>query len=350
MSIFKGERLTIDIFGESHSEEIGAKVQGMPTTKLDEKSLEEFLNRRKAKNAVFSTPRKEADEPIFSGITDGIISDKYSFVIKNGNVKKSDYDDLYAKPRPSHADYARYLKEGTLDFSGGGRFSGRMTAPLCVAGGICKQYLADSGVEVVAYVSSIGNALGRSYKNGDIPCEEAKTLSTQGFPSLDGKKEMLDEIERAASEGDSIGGTVECIVYGLKGGLGDNLFGGLEGKIASLVYAIPGVKGVEFGAGFDLSKMRGSEANDPIVIENGKIKVCNNFSGGINGGISNGENLTLRVAFRPTPSISKPQRTVDLVKAENTTITVKGRHDSCIVPRAVPCVESMVCIALTDIL
>ncbi|MGN1042452.1 MAG: chorismate synthase [Christensenellales bacterium] len=349
MSLYKGG-LTVEIFGESHSERIGARVANMPETEVDFCKLKEFTDRRKASDGVFSTTRKEKDEPVFEGIVDGKIDGEYSFVIKNENVRSGDYNELYAKPRPSHADYAWFLKDGALDFRGGGRFSGRLTAPLCVVGGICKQYLEKKGVYVEAYVASVGTVCGKSYKDGEISRDELLRARDDGFPSLDKKEEMKAEIASAKMELDSVGGTVECVVYGLEGGYGDNLFGGIEGKIASLCYAVPAVKGVEFGYGFGLAKMKGSEANDPLRFVDGKVKITGNKAGGINGGISNGATVTLRVAFRPTPSIGKIQSTVDLVENKNAEIQIKGRHDSCIVPRAVPCIESAVAIALTEII
>ncbi len=349
MSIFNGKNISVEIFGESHSDNIGVKVKGFPKFKIDQDKLNLFLQRRKAKSGVFSTSRIEDDLPIFEGIINGEISGEFSAIIENKNTKSNDYDNLIGKPRPSHADYAWYLKDGVTQFTGGGRFSGRLTAPLCVAGGIAKQYLEGLGINVYAYIKSIANLNGKSYKNCQINKQELESLvSSISFPSLDNSDKMINEIKKAKEEGDSLGGVVECIVFGMKPAIGDNLFDGLEGKIASLIYSIPAVKGVEFGDGFELSKQLGSIANDPIVIQNGEIRLAKNSAGGINGGITNGENITLSVAFRPTPSISKPQKTVDLVNKTNTIIQIKGRHDACIVPRAVPCVESAVALAVLD--
>lgn len=350
MSIYKGEKIEIEIYGESHSARIGANVKNMPKTQIDFNALSEFLERRKASGGVFSTARREADIPVFDGLTEGMAEGDYAFYIENTNVKSSDYDELYGKPRPSHADLAWHYKDGALDFSGGGRFSGRLTAPLCVVGGICKQYLESKGVYVYAYVSQTGNVKGASYKTQSLSADEiVKARDDGGYPSLDKKGEMLAEIAAAKSEKDSVGGKIECVVFGLKGGFGDNLFGGLEGKISSLIYSVPAVKGVEFGDGFDLCAMRGSEANDEPYAINGGIGLRTNRAGGINGGISNGAPILLSVAMRPTPSIGKKQRTVDLLTGQDCEIEIKGRHDACIVPRAVPCIESAVCIALTDI-
>lgn len=348
MAKWQGKNLSVEIYGESHSEKVGAKCHGFPEIKIDFDKLNDFLSRRKASGGVFSTTRKESDEPIFLGLTDGKVEKDFSVDIFNTNVKSKDYSDLLAKPRPSHADYCAYVKDGTVDFSGGGRFSARLTAPFCAVGGIAVQYLEKLGIKVHAYLSEVGSVKGKSYKGGKISEQELLALREGEIPALSNKAEMIDVIWKAKTELDSVGGRVECIVYGLKAGLGDNLFEGLEGKIASLVYAIPAVKGVEFGSGFDLCSMQGSVANDPWRIKDGVVYAETNNAGGINGGISNGEQITLSVAFRPTPSIAKEQKTVDLEKGENVNISIKGRHDSCVAVRAVPCVESAVALAILD--
>ena len=347
MSIFNGKKLTIEIYGESHAEKIGVKAQGFPQFTFDKNELSAFLSRRKAVNSVYSTSRIEPDEPIFTGVNNCTVKGDFTAEILNTNTVKKDYSALYGKPRPSHADYAWFIKDGALDFSGGGRFSARLTAPFCVVGGILKQYLKTRGIEIESYVSSVGKVSAKSYKNGGLSAEEIRALRGSGFPSLDKKDEITEEIKSAKTVGDSVGGTIECVIFGVKG-IGDNLFGGLEGKIASLIYAIPAVKGVEFGDGFDLAEMRGSTANDGLYIQDGRIGFYTNRAGGINGGIANGAPITFRVAFRPTPSISLPQKTVDLTKKENTEIIINGRHDACVVPRALPVVESAVAIAIAD--
>lgn len=347
MSVFNGRKLRIEIYGESHAEKIGVSVKGLNGITFDEKALTEFTARRKAALSVYSTSRKEPDVPVFTGVKNGKIVGDFTAEIFNVDRISKDYSALYGKPRPSHADYAWHIKDGALDFSGGGRFSARLTAPLCVVGGILKQYLRTRGVEIESYVSSVGKVAARSYKDGAVSVKEIRSLREGGFPSLDKKEEITEEILAAKSAGDSVGGTVECVIFGLKGA-GDNLFGGLEGKISNLVFAVPAVKGVEFGDGFDLAAMRGSLANDGLYIKDGKVKFYNNRAGGINGGIANGEPITFRAAFRPTPSISLPQKTVDLVKGENTEIIINGRHDACVVPRALPVIESVAAIAVAD--
>lgn len=348
MSVFNGKHIYLDIYGESHAEKIGVSVKGFPGFTADMQKLTEFLERRKPSSGVFSTKRREPDVPIFSGINDGKITGEFTAEIINTDRRSADYGELYGKPRPSHADYAWYLKDGALDFSGGGRFSGRLTAPLCIAGGLAAQYLEMQGIYVSAYVAQVGTVKGASYKSQPLDARIAARLREGEFPSLSKKREMLEEIDKARKDCDSVGGVIECIISGTPGGKGDNLFGGLEGKIASLVYAVPAVKGVEFGWGFALSTMRGSRANDGLHYENGKVRLLSNRAGGINGGISNGEDITFSAAMRPTPSIFFEQRTVDLVKGEDTVIKIKGRHDACIVPRAVPAIESAAALAVLD--
>lgn len=347
MSTYNGKKLRIETFGESHSDVIGARVYGIDKIKIDEAALDEFLARRKPYADFGGTARKEDDIPKFYGINDGFVDGEFSFEIPNNNVKKSDYADLYGKPRPSHADYTAYIKDGTLDFSGGGRFSGRMTAALCVVGGILKRYLESQGVFIAAYLSEVGAIKGYSYKDGVLDYDEL-IKRRSGFPSLSEKNEMTEEIKKAALDGDSVGGKVECIVYGLKGGLGNDCFDGIEGKISSLVFSVPAVKGVEFGLGFDFACSHGGAVNDELYYDGAVVKFYSNNSGGIYGGITCGEPVTFGVAFKPTPSILKPQRTVDLVNKTNCGITVRGRHDACLAVRAVPCVEAVTAIALYD--
>ncbi len=347
MSKWVGNRISLELYGTSHGENVGVKCENFPKIKIDFEKLYAFMSRRRGGQGFGSTPRKESDMPEFvSGVNYGVIEDgNFEAVIKNSNKKSSDYDELYGKPRPSHADYCDYVKSGTLDYRGGGRFSARLTAPLCVAGFIAKEFLNEKGVYAHAYVSSVGKVKGKSYKDG-VTLEEISSIAD--FPSLSNKKKMVREIEKALKKGDSVGATCECVVYGVKAGIGDDYFDGLEGKIASLLYSIPAVKGVEFGLGFDLSTMNGSKANDAFYFDGDKVKTKTNNSGGINGGISNGMPLTMRVAFRPTPSISREQESVDLVNKTNVKIKIRGRHDACVAVRALPVIESAVYLALLD--
>ena len=338
---WRGDVIAFEVYGTSHAPEIGVDATGLPPVEIDGEALARFMDRRRAKNAAYSTKRLEADIPEVT-FADG----RFHASIKNTNVRSGDYDELYGIPRPSHADYAAHLMDGRLSFTGGGEFSGRLTAPLCVLGFAAKSYLAAKGITVAAWVSEIGGVTGATYRAGLT--DEMISCGEKGEWSPLRKGEMLSEIERAAAEKDSVGGRIECAVQGLTGGAGGGSFGSLEGKIASLLYLVPAVKGVEFGAGFDLSAMRGSRANDPIRIEGGVVTFTKNDAGGINGGLSNGNAVTLGVAIRPTPSIGKKQLSIDLVKRENVEIEIKGRHDACIVPRAVPVIEAAVAIAVAD--
>ena len=324
-----GENLKLTIFGESHGEAIGMVLDGFPAGEsLDLEAIKAELARRAPGTSELSTPRVEADEPVFlSGLFNGKSTGApICAIIKNTNTKSSDYHP--EKPRPGHADLTAQIKyNGFSDFRGGGPFSGRLTAAMVIAGAICKQTLERKNISTEAYIVRVGAA------------ERTK-------PDFD--FEMRKEILDARASGDSIGGVIECTAFGLPAGLGGLMFGGMESRIAAALYAIPGVKGVEFGLGFDIAKLRASEANDPIRLEDGRIFTETNNSGGINGGITNGMPLVVRCAFRPTPSISREQKTVDLSKQENTTLRIVGRHDPCIVPRAVPVVESMVAFCLMD--
>ena len=341
MSKWTGERLSVEIYGTSHGDKIGVAIKGFPAFCVDENKLAQFMKRRQGGQGMGSTTRKEDDKPEFLPTEDGTIE----AVIYNKAQRSGDYNDLYGKPRPSHADYCSFVKDGTLDYRGGGRFSARLTAPICVAGGIAKQILEEKGVRVYAYLSGVGSVVGKSYKDG-VNEEEIKNVN--GFPSLSHQGEMSAEIEKARMDNDSVGATCECVVFGLPAGVGNDYFDGLEGELAQLLYAIPAVKGVEFGSGFDLAEMRGSTANDPLYYDGDEVKTKTNHAGGINGGISNGMPVTMRIAFRPTPSIGKEQQTVDLVNKNNVTIKITGRHDACVAVRALPVVESMVCLALLD--
>lgn len=355
--------LKLDIYGESHAPEIGVRIDGIPSgIELSLDCVNNLLERRRSHGEVWATPRKEGDEPVILAGLDrcdgGYVTtgDTIDVCIKNTNVRPKDYENISTVPRPSHADFAAYAKEGRIA-SGGGRFSGRMTAPLCIAGGIAQEILSSLDIQICAYISQIGEATGKSYKTDKsvslfgLDRATQDRIKSSSFPLIDDSdgEALKNQILLASREGDSVGGVVECVVNGLEAGLlGDALFCGLEGKIASAVYAVPAVKGVEFGSGFDLAGMRGSTANDSFVIRDGRVATATNNSGGINGGISNGMPLTLRVAIKPTPSISKAQRSVDLADMTECELKIKGRHDACIVPRAVPCIESAVALALLD--
>lgn len=321
-----GDNFRIEIFGASHAPEIGVVIEGVPAgTVIDERKLQEFMDRRAPGRDEFSTPRKEPDRPEFvSGVTDGVADGKpLKAVIRNTNVRSHDYEN--SVPRPGHADYPASVKFGSgYRFAGGGPFSGRMTAPLCIAGGIALQLLGREGICVSARPVRIGGET-----------EEEK---------------MKAAILAAKAEGDSVGGIIECEVTGLPVGIGDHMFRGMENRISQAVFGIPAVKGLEFGAGFAAADMKGSENNDGYTVSGGKVKALSNNAGGILGGMTDGEPLVFRVAMKPTPSIFKPQRSVDLKTLEEVEFTVRGRHDPCVVLRAVPCVEAAAALAVYDAL
>ena len=346
MSSSIGAVLRLTLFGRSHGPCIGMTLAGLPAGKvLSPAQLQTFLNRRAPGRSPLSTSRREADVPRFlsglsGGVTDGV---PLTAVIDNTDVRSADYQALASIPRPGHADYTAYVKYGRTE-PGGGPFSGRMTAALCIAGGICLQLLEQEGISVLSRIVSIGGIEDRG----------RLTASTAGkaFPTADdacGEK-MQQAILQAREAGDSLGGVIECRAEGLPAGIGGPLFDGLESRISAAVFGIPAVKGIEFGSGFASARLRGSENNDPFLLENRKIVTETNHCGGILGGISTGMYLDFRVAVKPTPSIALPQRSVDLEKMQPVTLQISGRHDPCIVPRAVPCVEAAAAFALYDAL
>lgn len=352
MSKWVGEKLSLEIYGESHDEKIGFVAQGLPKIKVNKTKLNKFIKERSGGSGLGVTERKENDEPVFiQGFEEGSIkADTVECVIYNKDVESKDYDNLYGKPRPSHADWPLYAKEGTLDFKGGGRFSARRTALFVVVGGILEQFFEKKGIRTYAYISQIGNIRAASYKEGMVDEDEYKKITKKdNIVALSSHEELENEIVKAALNDDSVGISIDLVVFGVSAGLGDAYFQGLESKLAYLLYSIPGVKGVEFGSGFDFVGMRGSFANDSLYYDmDGNVKTLTNHSGGINGGITNGMPLTMRVAFRPTSSIGIMQETVDLVNKENTTIKIEGRHDTCIGLRALNIVKSMFYMGLYD--
>ena len=348
MSSSYGENLRIHIFGESHGSAVGVTMEGIPAGEaVDLDGLQKFLDRRAPGRNPWSTPRKEADIPEFlSGLRAGkTCGTPVTAILRSANTRSGDYDALRDVPRPGHADYTAWVKYGeSRDSRGGGHFSGRLTAPLCVAGGICLQLLARQGIEVVSRIAALGGA----QDEGELTASTA----AKTFPTVsDARGEaMRAAIGEARLAGDSLGGVIECAVLGLPAGLGDPMFDGMENRIASAVFAVPAVKGIEFGAGFAAAGLRGSENNDPFSVENGRIITTSNHCGGILGGITDGMPLTFRAAVKPTPSIARPQQSVNLKTGKIVPLTVTGRHDPCIVPRAVPCIEAAAAIAVYDAL
>ncbi|MGM9661151.1 MAG: chorismate synthase [Faecousia sp.] len=352
MSSTYGENLKLSIFGQSHGAAIGMTLDGIPAgLPVDFDALQVFLNRRAPGQNNWSTPRKEEDCPEFlAGILEGFTCGApIAAVISNKNTRSGDYANLKDCPRPGHADYTAQIKYGGFqDAAGGGHFSGRLTAPLCIAGGLCKQWLEEMGVRIGARILAIaGETDDTSFDPRNPPLDKIGT----DFPVLspDAGQRMREKIAQARSEGDSVGGVIQCCITGLPAGLGEPMFGGVESKIAQIVYGIPAVKGLEFGSGFASSGIRGSENNDSFTVENGAVQTLTNHAGGILGGITNGMPVFFQVAIKPTPSISRPQQSISLSKGEMQELIVKGRHDPCIVPRAVPVVEAAAAIAIFDL-
>ena len=351
MSSTYGENLRLSIFGQSHGPAIGMTLDGIPAgLPVDMEALQNFMDRRSPGKATFATSRKEGDVPEFlGGLVKGYTCGApLAAVIRNQNTRSSDYSNLTDSPRPGHADYAAQIKYGGYqDVSGGGHFSGRLTAPLCIAGGLCKQWLELHNVHVVARITSIGDVKDEHSVDWTDPqlMDICKDFPTTTF---DAAERMKDAIDQAKNEGDSLGGVIECIVTGLPAGLGDPMFGGMEGRIAQIVYGIPAVKGVSFGSGFQAATMRGSENNDVFAVKDGRIVTLTNHAGGILGGITNGMPLVFHVAIKPTPSILRPQKSISFSTMQETQLVIQGRHDPCIVPRAVPVVEAAAAIAIYD--
>ena len=346
MSSTFGNNIRLSVFGESHSAAVGMTLDGIPAGEcIDLDELQRFMDRRAPGRNSRSTARREDDVPEFlSGIMIRTDEDEPSgrfgvtagtpitAVIRNRDTRSQDYDLMKCIPRPGHADYPAHVKYGGHeDFRGGGHFSGRLTAPICIAGGIILQIIKRRCITVEAKIAEIHGV--------EIKDEASYQLA-------------MAEIDKAAAEGDSVGGIVSCEIKGLPAGIGEPMFGGVENVISQALFAIPAVKGIEFGRGFDAARIKGSENNDPFVIsgEDGRVVTENNNHGGILGGLTSGMPVTFRVAFKPTPSIAKPQRSVNYETGEETELVIKGRHDPCVVVRAVPVVEAAAAIAVYDLL
>lgn len=348
-----GNRFNISIFGESHGPAIGVVVDGLPAGEIvDLDELAVFCARRAPGHSSTATRRKEADVPeVLSGLHAGRTTGApLAVLIKNNDTHSTDYDNLRTVARPGHADFTGFVRyNGANDVRGGGHFSGRLTAPLVAAGGIAKQLLSGHGVEIGAHIYSVRDICDAKF---DPMCYNPELILAPGqkpFPVLDDEAgaRMIAAIEAAAKEQNSLGGIVECCALGLPAGIGDPMFDGVENVLSSILFGIPAVKGVEFGAGFSAAQMTGAEHNDAFVLdENGEICTATNRHGGILGGITSGMPILVRAAFKPTPSISRPQQSVDFVSRTPQELTVHGRHDPCIVPRAVPCVEAAVALGL----
>lgn len=352
-SIINGNNIKISVFGQSHSDAIGCVIDGLPAgIILDTEYIASFMKRRAPGNNNVSTQRKEADFPeIVSGLSDGVTCGApLCAVIKNTGFQSKDYSELKVKPRPSHADLGYSIKTNSNnDIKGGGHSSGRLTAPLCFAGAIALQLLKERGITVKAHIFSVADVYDTPFDPMAM-CRE--DIASKPFPVVDDAKgdEMQRVILAARDELDSVGGVIECMVSGMPRGVGDPMFDGVENLLSRNIFGIPAVKGIEFGAGFELAKMRGSQANDPFEVKDGAVVTTSNNNGGILGGMTTGMPVLFRVVIKPTPSIARQQNTVDLSTMQNTTLCITGRHDPCIVQRAVPVVEAVAAITMLDLI
>lgn len=355
MSSELGKILKMQVFGQSHGRAIGVVLDGLPAGfKIDEEALYAFLSRRKPGTSRLSTQRQEADKPVFlSGLVDGVTAGSpLCAVIENTDTRSGDYAALTDLPRPSHADLTARIRYGeAVDMRGSGHFSGRLTAPLCVAGGIAKQLLAQKGIYVGAHLLSIENESDEAFPLHPTP-ELFAEIAAKPIPVIsdDAGTRMAEAVERARAEADSVGGVIECAAVGLPAGLGSPMFDGMENRLAAALFGVPAVKGVEFGAGFAAAGMRGSAHNDPYIVENGVVRTSKNDAGGILGGITTGMPVIVKCAMKPTPSIGKTQRTVSLSRMEPAELAIKGRHDPCVAIRAVPVIEAVTAFTVLDIL
>jgi len=356
MSSCYGKNIHISIFGQSHSASIGIVIDGLPSGhKVDIVRLNEFMARRAPGQNEYSTARAEKDSiEILSGLKNGVLCGApFAAVIKNTDTKEADYSEFCDKPRPGHADFTAQMKfGGAQDISGGGHFSGRMTAPLCIAGGVIMQLLGEEDILIGAHAAEIAGIKDIPFDPVNISKEDISDIQKRRFPVFDesaGEK-MKNAIAGARNAGNSVGGIVECAAIGLPAGIGDPMFDGMENRIAAAVFAVPAVKGIAFGSGFAGSMSTGKENNDAFTYDSGTVKTVSNSHGGILGGITSGMPVIFQAAIKPTPSISLEQGTVSLSAGQDAVIRIKGRHDPCIVPRAVPCIESAAAIAIYDAL
>lgn len=356
MSSVIGDKIKLSIFGESHGEAIGCVIDGLPAgIKIDMNAVYKDMQRRAPGKDKTATPRLEKDIPhILSGMLDNVTTGApLAMVIENTNTKSGDYSNLMTVPRPGHSDYPAYVKYGgNNDIRGGGHFSGRLTAPLVFAGSVAKQILSQMGVTIGAHIKQIGSVCDAVSDLNKTDKSLLDTLSSSTFSLIDETREqaMRDEIEKARLSLDSVGGIIECFAVGLPVGLGGNMFDTVEGKLASILFGVPAVKGVEFGIGFGFADKRASEVNDQYEIKNGRVATLSNNNGGVLGGMTDGAPLSVSVAIKPTPSIAKKQKSVNLQTMENAELEIHGRHDPCIVVRAVPVIECAVALGLLDLM
>ena len=348
MSSTYGNMIRLSVFGQSHGAAIGMTLDGVPAgLPVDNDKLQQFLNRRAPGANAYSTSRKEADAPEFlSGLLDGrTCGAPIAAIIRNTNTRSGDYANLHNCPRPGHADYPAQIRYGgAQDVAGGGHFSGRLTAPICIAGGLCRQWLEQEGIQITAHLLAVAGIYDTPFE----PLAPQPVHSEFPVVSEEAGEKMRTAIAAAKADGDSVGGIIECAVTGLPVGMGEPMFGGMEGRIAQMVYGVPAVKGVEFGTGFAAAAMRGSENNDSYTIEIGKVRTVTNNAGGILGGLTTAMPLIFRAAIKPTPSILREQRSVSISENAEIPLQIQGRHDPCIAPRAVPVMEAAAAIAIYD--
>ena len=350
-----GNKIKVTVFGESHAGAIGVTVDGLPAgTPVNEAYIQSLLDLRAPGKSDTATRRKEPDKAEFlSGVKDGYTcGGSVAAIIRNTDTRSGDYASLEGKPRPSHADYPAMVKYGNaIDRRGGGQFSGRLTAPLVIAGGIVLPLLEQKGIRIAAHIASVGNVSDTAFDTLDDQPELMQKLNAMPFAVIDENagESMRSCIRAAAAEGDSVGGTIECKVTGLPVGTGSPMFDGIENTISRAVFAVPAVKGIEIGVGFDGVTLRGSAYNDAYYYDkNGNVRTRTNHAGGICGGMATGMPVIFRVCVKPTPSISREQDTVDMNAHENSKIIIHGRHDPCIVPRAVSVIRAVTALALYE--
>lgn len=381
MSATIGNRLRLTIFGESHQNAIGGVIDNLPAgITLDMDYVNQQMKRRAPSNMKHSTSRKETDQAeIISGYFNDVTTGApLAFVIKNKDAASSDYEKAKDLLRPGHADYAAFVRyDGHNDYRGGGHFSGRLTAVLVFAGAIAQQLLRQKGIQVISHISSIGNVRDEDFDKTSLDISIKQIILSGQLPVIneEAAEKMLDVIDQARQDNDSVGGTVECAVTGIEAGFGEPFFDSVESRLSHMIFSVPAVKGIEFGDGFDISKMRGSSANDQIRVDKNTIKIdqhknnkisceeqekidmdghrvthMTNHNGGITGGITNGMPIIFKVAVKPTPSISKLQQTVNKAAIKNEDLIIKGRHDACIVPRIVPVIEACAAFTVLDMM
>lgn len=356
MSGMWGNKLKVSIFGESHGVGIGITIDGLPSGfEIDMDSVMKEMARRAPGKSNLSTARKEGDKPeILSGFFNGkTTGTPLCAIIRNSDMHSQDYGKLKDLMRPGHSDYPGYIRyNGFNDYRGGGHFSGRITAPLVFAGAVCKQILESRGITVGSHVKSIEDIQDKSFYDVELSKKILKELQIEELPLLipEKEEEMRNTILKAKKEEDSVGGTIECAVLGINAGVGNPFFDSVESTLAHIMFSVPAVKGIEFGKGFEMTKLRGSECNDEYYYEGDKVRTYTNNNGGITGGITNGMPILFKVAIKPTPSISKTQRTINIAEKKEEELVVVGRHDPCIVQRAVPVIEAVTAIGILDLL